>query len=80
MVWCSDQREAAWGSKEGRRAHDRPRQGGGGEGLAAGKPTPLVLGLGSDTWGFVKGASEDKLKQLKGWKDVMWSTDFPEGQ
>ena len=51
-----------------------------GEGLAAGKPTPLVLGLGSDTWKTVKSVSEEKLKQLEEWKDVMWSTDFPEGQ
>ena len=51
-----------------------------GEGLAAGKPTPLVLALGSDIWEAIKDASEEKLKQLEEWKEMTWSTDFPEGQ
>ena len=47
-----------------------------GEGIAAGKPTPLVLGLGSDIFAAIKGVCDDKLKQLEEWKDVMYSTDF----
>lgn len=47
-----------------------------GEGIAAGKPTPLVLGLGSDIFATIKGVCDDKLKQLEEWKDVMYSTDF----
>ena len=47
-----------------------------GEGIAAGRPTPLVLGLGSDTSDTIKKVCDDKLKQLEEWKDVMYSTDF----
>lgn len=50
-----------------------------GEGAFAGKTAPVVLGLGSDIFETIKGVSEDKLKQLEEWKDVMYSTDFPKG-
>ena len=51
-----------------------------GEGIAAGRPTPLVLGLGSDISNTIKEVCDDKLKQLEEWKDVMHSTDFADDQ
>ena len=51
-----------------------------GEGIAAGRPTPLVLGLGSDISNTIKEVCDEKLKQLDKWKDVIYSTDFAEDQ
>ena len=49
-----------------------------GEGVAAGKPTPVTLGLGSDTYTIVKSVLESKLRQLEEYKEIMASTDLPE--
>ncbi|GJE95507.1 SDR family oxidoreductase [Phanerochaete sordida] len=46
-----------------------------GEGVAAGRATPVVLGLGSDFYADVKSVLEGKLQELEEWKDVICSTD-----
>lgn len=48
-----------------------------GEGVAAGRPTPVAIGLGSDYYRDVKSILEGKLQELEEWKDVTTSTDLP---
>jgi hypothetical protein len=48
-----------------------------GEGVAASKPVPVVIGLGSDTYGIIKDTLQAKLQQLEEYKEVMFSTDLP---
>lgn len=48
-----------------------------GEGIAAGKPTPVVLGLGSDFYHFVGDILDAKKQELEEWKEVTISTDHP---
>ncbi|KAG6909214.1 hypothetical protein DXG01_001521 [Tephrocybe rancida] len=47
-----------------------------GEGVAAGKPVPAVLSLGSDCYKVTKTACEDTLARLEEWKKVSFSSDF----
>ena len=48
-----------------------------GEGVAVGKPAPVVIGLGSDTYSIVKSVLEAKIQQLEEYKEIMYSTDLP---
>ena len=50
-----------------------------GEGYFKDKPVPLTLGLGSDAYHIIKDAIEGKLRQLEEYKEIMYSTDLPEG-
>lgn len=50
-----------------------------GEGLAAGKPFPMVVALGSDAYDIIKGAVKVTENALEEWKEVTVSTDFTEG-
>lgn len=47
-----------------------------GEGVAAGKPFPLALALGTDSYEAAVNASRSALTRLEEWKDVSFSTDF----
>jgi hypothetical protein len=47
-----------------------------GEGTAAGKPFPEILGLGSDCFDVVKRESEAALARLDKWEEATKSTDF----
>ncbi|KAF9044995.1 hypothetical protein BJ165DRAFT_1474744 [Panaeolus papilionaceus] len=47
-----------------------------GEGVAANRPFPTRLSLGSDSYMMSKGVLEETLKGLEEWKDVSFSTDF----
>ena len=47
-----------------------------GEGIAAGKPFPRALALGTDCYKTVENASRNALARLEEWKDVTLSTDF----
>lgn len=47
-----------------------------GTGVAEGKPFPVALSLGSDSYETAKGESEKHLQRLEEWKDVSFSTDF----
>ena len=48
------------------------------EGAFAGKPIPVVLGLGSDMYETVKKILSAKLEQQEELKEVMFSTDIVE--
>lgn len=47
-----------------------------GEGVAAGKPFPTVVVLGSDAYELIKNSASDTLKALDVWKDATCSTDL----
>lgn len=47
-----------------------------GVGLAAGKPFPRGLALGTDCYNVAKASSNQALERLEIWKDVSFSTDF----
>lgn len=47
-----------------------------GEGVAAGKgEVPRTLQVGSDTYAYVKGSLEERLRVLEEWKEVIVGTD-----
>ena len=48
-----------------------------GEGVAAGRTTPVVLGLGSDYYRAVKDILEAKREEIEQWREVTVSTDLP---
>jgi NAD(P)-dependent dehydrogenase (short-subunit alcohol dehydrogenase family) len=48
-------------------------------GIAAGKDIPVRLVLGSDCQTAIRGKLEATAKLLDEWKDVSYSTDYPEG-
>ncbi|KAJ3523757.1 hypothetical protein NMY22_g11300 [Coprinellus aureogranulatus] len=47
-----------------------------GTGATAGKPFPIVLNLGSDSYSVAKRACEDAIARLEEWKGVSFSTDL----
>ncbi|KAH8093857.1 hypothetical protein BXZ70DRAFT_948182 [Cristinia sonorae] len=47
------------------------------EGVAAGRPPPTFVGLGSDAYTIIKEACTSTLERLEDWKDVITSTDLP---
>lgn len=49
-----------------------------GEGIAAGKPFPPALALGTDCYKVAENESKSALARLEEWKDVSFSTDFEE--
>ena len=48
-----------------------------GEGVAAGRPFPATLPLGSDCFNAITAACEKSLANLTEWEDVITGTDFP---
>jgi len=46
-----------------------------GEGVAAGKPWPLHVVVGSDSYAHIKQKCEQELQLLESWKEVSFSTD-----
>jgi hypothetical protein len=50
-----------------------------GEGAAQDRELPLGLPLGSDCFNYVKDTLQRTDNVLEEWKDVIKSTDFPEG-
>lgn len=50
-----------------------------GTGMAEGKEIPIRLVLGSDCQKVIRGKLEETAKLLDEWKDVSYSTDYPEG-
>jgi len=44
--------------------------------VAAEKPFPVGIALGTDAYNGAKTASENALARLEAWKDVSCSTDF----
>ena len=49
-----------------------------GEGFWKDKPTPALLGLGSDTYEHVKKILSAQLQRQEEYKEVMFSTDIVE--
>ena len=47
------------------------------EGLAAGKPTPLIVPMGSDAYLSIKKNAEKTLRICEEWKEISQSVDFP---
>jgi hypothetical protein len=50
-----------------------------GEGVAKGREVPFRLPLGSDCYETIEQKCRDTLRDLELWKDVIQSTDYPEG-
>ncbi|KAB5559599.1 hypothetical protein GE09DRAFT_61442 [Coniochaeta sp. 2T2.1] len=46
-----------------------------GEGVAAGKPLPIRVVIGSDSYAHIKQKCEQQLQLLESWKDVTFNTD-----
>ena len=51
-----------------------------GEGVAAGRPTPIVLPLGTDSFETIKAVCDTTVENLYAWEDVIKSTDLPKDQ
>ncbi|KAK1228108.1 hypothetical protein PQX77_008879 [Marasmius sp. AFHP31] len=51
-----------------------------GDGVAQGKPFPTSIQFGSDCYNVAKEHCETALTNLEEWKDVSYSTDFPQDQ
>ena len=48
-----------------------------GEGIAMGRPFPTLLPLGIDCFETIRSITQDTLKNLDEWKDIIISTDLP---
>ncbi|KAG8909291.1 hypothetical protein FRC02_007895 [Tulasnella sp. 418] len=49
------------------------------EGIVAGRNLPTVLPLGSDSYRIINEYCDRTKSTLEVWKDVILSTDFPQG-